>query len=184
MNSLSLNILAAGGAPGGEGGGLPAQFGIEPTHLIAQVILFLLVYLILNKFAFPKVMAMLEERRRIIEDGQKNAAAIREQLAATEKRISELLTEANGKAETMLAEAKESAHALAERQKQSTIAEANQILEKAREATQMERDNMFRDLKGEVGRLVIETTAKVIGKELTPADQDRLSRETASQIGA
>lgn len=180
MNSLSLNILAAGGGSGG----LPEQFGIAVGPLAAQFILFLIVFFLLNKFAFPKVQAMLEERRRTIEEGQKNAAEIREQLALTQRKISEMLGEANGKAEVMLAEAKESARAIAERERQATISEAAAILEKAREASVMERDSMMRELKGEVGRLVVETTAKVIGKELSPTDHERLTRETATQIGA
>ena len=54
------------------------------------------------------------------------------------------------------------------------------VMEAARQASEIE----MRKLKGEVGRLVIETTAKVIGREIAPADQERLSRETAAQIGA
>ncbi|MFM7180476.1 MAG: F0F1 ATP synthase subunit B [Verrucomicrobiales bacterium] len=160
------------------------KFGFHPQIFISQVVSFLLVAALLYKFAYGPVQAMLEERRRTIEEGQKNAAEMRDQLAEAQKKISEMLGEANGKAEAMLSEAKDSAHAIAERERQATISEAAAILEKAREASVLERDSMMRELKGEVGRLVVATTAKVIGKELTPADQERLTRETASQIGA
>ena len=43
---------------------------------------------------------------------------------------------------------------------------------------------MLSELKREVGRLVVETTAAVTGKILTPADQRRLVEETAKQVAA
>ena len=160
------------------------KFGFQPQIFASQVVSFLIVCALLYKFAYGPVQQMLDQRRKTIEDGQKNALAIREQLAATEKRVSEMLIAANTKDETMLTEAKESAHALSERERQATIAEATQLIEKAQEAARQASEIEMRKLKGEVGRLVIETTAKVIGREISTADQERLSRETAAQIGA
>jgi F-type H+-transporting ATPase subunit b len=41
---------------------------------------------------------------------------------------------------------------------------------------------MLADVKHEVGRLVVQTTAKVAGKVLTPEDHRRLAEETARQL--
>ena len=43
---------------------------------------------------------------------------------------------------------------------------------------------MLAELKREVGRLVVQTTATVTGKILTPDDHRRLAEETARQPGA
>ena len=43
---------------------------------------------------------------------------------------------------------------------------------------------MLVELKREVGRLVVQTTATVTGKILTPDDQKRISEETAKQLGS
>jgi F-type H+-transporting ATPase subunit b len=40
------------------------------------------------------------------------------------------------------------------------------------------------ELKREVGRLVVQTTATVTGKILTSDDQQRLAEETARQVSA
>ena len=53
------------------------QFGVYWPNLIAQVVLFAIVYLVLKTFAFRPVIAMLEERRRRIEEGQINAENIK-----------------------------------------------------------------------------------------------------------
>ena len=50
---------------------------------------------------------------------------------------------------------------------------------KAREAAEQDHDRMLAELKREVGRLVVETTAAVTGKILTPEDQQRLAEDTA-----
>ena len=54
----------------------------------------------------------------------------------------------------------------------------------AREATSLEHDRILSELKREVGRLVVDTTAKVTGKVLTADDQKRLSEEAARQVAA
>ena len=41
---------------------------------------------------------------------------------------------------------------------------------------------MLTDLKREVGRLVVQTTATVTGKILTPDDQKRLAEETSQAV--
>ena len=62
--------------------------------------------------------------------------------------------------------------------------EAEQILAKAREATAVEREKVLAELRREVGRLVVHTTAKVTGKVLTPDDQQRISEEAAREVAA
>ena len=52
------------------------NFGVSWPKFIAQVILFLVVYWVLNKYAFGPVIKLLAERRRKIEEGQHNAERI------------------------------------------------------------------------------------------------------------
>ena len=42
---------------------------------------------------------------------------------------------------------------------------------------------MLTELRRDVGRLVVQTTAAVTGKVLTPDDHSRLAEETALQLG-
>ena len=61
-------------------------------------------------------------------------------------------------------------------------AAAEQILARAQEAAARDHARMLADLKREVGRLVIQTTASVTGKVLTADDHHRLAEETADRI--
>ena len=157
-------------------------FGWNPWLFFSQVISFAIVAFLLTRFAYKPILAVLEERRRRIEEGLLNAEKIKKQLAEAEQRYADILAKANAEAQKMIDEARESSAHLAERKQQEAIAAAEQIIAKAREASAIEHDRTMESLKRELGRLVVDTTAKVTGKVLTPEDQRRLQEETAHQL--
>ena len=159
-----------------------ATFGVTWPTFLAQLITVGIVYFILKKFAFGPIIAVLEERRRKIADGQANAEKIRKDLAAAEIRYKQMLDDANKQAQRLIDEARLSSSALAEQRKAEALDEAERIVSRAREATQMEHDRVLVELKREVGRLVVQTTAKVAGKVLTNDDQQRLADEASRDL--
>ncbi len=159
-------------------------FGWNPWLFLSQVISFAIVAFLLRQFAYKPILAVLEERRRRIEEGLINADKIKKELAEAEKRYQEIMAKANADAQKMIDEARESSAHLAERKQQEAIAAAEQIIEKAREASAIEHERTMERLKRELGRLVVDTTAKVTGKVLTADDQQRLQEEAARQIAS
>ena len=163
---------------------LVTMFGFAWPKFFAQIILFLVLYFLLNKLAFAPIIKLLEERRRKIEEGQLNAEKIRKQLAETELRYQEILRKANEEAQHLLAEAHKSAEANTQRQAQQAIKQAADIVENARLAIIQDRNSMIAEVKREMLALVVDTTAKVAGKVLTPEDQKRLSDSTLKELAA
>jgi F-type H+-transporting ATPase subunit b len=159
-------------------------FGLDWPHFIAQVISFSIVAALLYKFAYKPILTLLEERRQRIADGLANADKIKAELARTEAMQREVLDKANVQATKLIEEARAAAARVQEQETQKAIAQAEQIITKAREATAIERARMLADLRREVGTLVVNTTSHVIGKVLTPEDQQRLSEETRRQLAA
>src|ERR1700724_4154216 len=151
-------------------GNVAQQFGVYWPNLIAQVVVFAIVYWVLKRFAFRPVIAMLEERRRRIQEGQLNAENIKKQLAAAQAKYEEILAKANAEAQRLIEEVRASGDRLAEQKRQEAVAAAEQIALKAQEAMSLERDRLMAEMKRELGRLVIETTARDTGKMLTPED--------------
>ena len=84
----------------------------------------------------------------------------------------------------MIEEARAAAARVQEQETQKAIAAAEQIIVKAREAAAQDHARMLTELKREVGRFVVETTATVTGKILTAEDQQRLAEETTSRLAA
>src|SRR5919106_2793040 len=157
-------------------------FGWTPQMFFSQVISFAIVAFLLRRFAYKPILAVLEERRRKIEEGQINAEKIKKELAEAEKRYQEIVAKANADAQKLIDETRESAAHLSERKQQEAITAAEQIIAKAREAAAIEHDRTMESLKRELGRLVVEATAKVTGKVLTPEDQRRLQEEAAREV--
>src|SRR5438105_8585809 len=157
-------------------------FGWNPWLFLSQVISFAIVAFLLRRFAYKPILAVLEDRRRRIEEGLINADKIKKELAEAEKRYQEIVAKGNIDAQKMIDEARESAAHLSERKQQEAITAAEQIIAKAREASAIEHERTMESLKRELGRLVVDTTAKVAGKVLTPEDQRRLQEEAARQV--
>jgi F-type H+-transporting ATPase subunit b len=159
-------------------------FGFDWKIFFSQVISFIIVALVLRRFAYKPILGILEERRQRIAEGLLNAEKIKQQLAEAEQRHAEILAKANAQAQKMIDDARESAGHVAERKQQEAVVAAEQIIAKAREATAIEHEKTMADLKRELGRLVVDTTAKVTGKVLTAEDQKRLQEEASRQIAS
>ncbi len=160
------------------------MFGFNWVLFFSQVVSFLVVAFLLNRFAYKPIVEVLEARRAKIAEGLANAEKIKQQLADAEARHAEILARANTEAQKMIEEARAGAAALAEKRQQQAVADAEAIIAKAHEATVLERERAFADLRREVARLVVETTGKVSGKVLTAEDQRRLSEEASREIAA
>ena len=163
---------------------IATTFGVDWTHLIAQVISFVIVCALLHRFAYGRVLQMLEERRQKIAQGLANAEQIKAELARTDEQRLEVLTQANAQATKLIEEARTAAARVQERETQKAIAAAELIIARAREAAEADHARMLAELRQEVGRLVVKTTATVTGKLLTAEDQRRLAEEAAHQVSA
>jgi F-type H+-transporting ATPase subunit b len=170
-----------------EGGGRVVQivraFGVDWQHLLAQIVSFGIVCALLYRFAYYPVLSVLSERRRRIAEGLANADKTKVELARTETQRQEVIGHASTQATQMIQAAHTAAGQVRQQEAEAAKAEAAQIIQKAREAAALEREHMLAELKKEIGRLVVETTASVSGRVLTPEDQQRLTEATAQQIG-
>ncbi len=158
--------------------------GIQWKILLAQTVSFSLVFFVLWRFAYRPIFAMLEARRQKIADAIANADKIKAELAKTQADRQKVLADAGDQANKLIDEARTAAARVREVETQKAIAAAEQIVTKAREAAAQDHARMLAELKREVGRLVVQTTATVTGKVLTADDQKRLAEETEKQLTA
>ena len=169
-----------------EGGGQVQQiartFGVDWPHLTAQLISFGIVCALLYWLAYQPVLKMLDARRQQIAQGLENTNKINAALAGIEAQRQGVLAEAQTQSAKLIAEARDIATRLREQETQRALAAAEQIMVQAREAAALEHARMLGELRREVGRLVVQTTAAVIGKVLTPDDQRRLAEDAARSL--
>jgi F-type H+-transporting ATPase subunit b len=160
------------------------DFGVDWSHLIAQIISFIIVAAALTKFAYKPILNVLDERRKRVAESLANAEKIKQELARTEAARQEVLNQASLQANKFIEEARAAAARVLEQETQKAVAAAEQIIAKAREAAAQDHARMLAELRREIGRLVVETSAKVTGKILTVEDQRRLVEETNRQLAA
>src|SRR6516225_6991011 len=175
-------ILLAAADIGGPVEQIAITFGVDWSHLIAQMISFGIVCVILQRYAYKPVLKTLEQRRQQITQSVANTEKIKAELAQTEVHRKEMMSRAAVQANELIEEARSAAGRVGEQETQKAIATAEQIIAKAREAADEDYARMLADLKRDVGRLVVQTTAAVAGKVLTAEDQRRLDEETAKQL--
>jgi F-type H+-transporting ATPase subunit b len=160
------------------------QTGFTLQQFIAQCISVTVLFLVLNQFAWKPVRAILEQRRKTIEESLANAEKIKSELADAEATRLSIIQKAHEQADKIIAEAEKSAAVVAEQRAKEATRQAEDIIKNAHEAAVLDRNRLMEELKRHVGALVVQTTEKVAGKVLTPQDQTRLNEETVRQLTA
>ena len=179
MLPLALQVTAESG---GQVEQVARAFGVDWPHLGAQMISFGIVCAVLYALAYKPILRILEARREQIAGGLANAEKIKAELARIEIARQDVLTQAGVEGKQLIDDARAAAARVEAAETQKAIAAAEQILVRAHQSAERERATMLAELRREVGRLVVQTTASVTGKILTADDQRRLAEETARQL--
>ncbi len=184
MYAIAILAEATNAASGNMVTDLAKQFGVTWPMFISQLIAFLVLAFLLHRFAYQPLLKVLEERKRHIADGLAHAEKVKVELHNAQSATKELLDKASADASVMLVETRAAAAKVHEAETQKAIAAAQQILTKAKEQSEAERERLKAELMHEMGRLVVLTTVKVTGKVLTAEDQKRLVDEANREIAS
>jgi F-type H+-transporting ATPase subunit b len=139
--------------------------------LFWTLVSFIILYLILRKFAWGPILAAVKEREESIKaalDAADNAKKEMENLKADNEKI---LNEAKTERETMLKEAREMKSKLISDAENEAKAKAKTMVEAAKTAIQNEKNSAMNELKNTVVDLSVGIAEKLISEEL--ADKDR-----------
>src|SRR5262249_26759089 len=179
---MSIVLLLADANSTGQVQQIANTFGVDWPHLISQIISFAIVCLLLQRFAYKPILRMLEERRQQIAEGIAEREQIRDELAQAEARRQAIMVQASDQAVEVIQEARAAAGRVRETETQKAISTAEQIIVRSREAASQEHDRMLRELKRELGGLVIQATSVATRKVLTADDQRRMAEETLNEL--
>lgn len=159
-------------------------FGVDLPKLAFQIVNFLLLLYLLNRFAFRRVMGLLAERERRIAKGLEDAdAAGRDrELARAEREAA--LDEARAEAQAMIARATK----IAEDSRAEIVAqarrEAEKATEQARQAITAEKDRALLELRSQVADLALEAAAKLVRRQMDEPTQRQLVQEFLAELPA
>ncbi len=148
--------------------------GVDPGAFIIQLISFVLVFLILMRFAFKPIVKMLQERRKVIEEGVKAGQELALEREKLQKEITQVMRDARIEADKIIdigqKESREivrEAEKNAQRKVDAMIADAEARI--AEEAVQGRRR-----LEKEIVGLVSEATEAIVEEKVDPAKDAEL----------
>ena len=151
--------------------------------LIAEVVAFILMVVILARYAYPRIMQVAEEREKKIEAGVRAAEEAEKRLAEVQEQVAHILDEARDQAREIIARAHREAVIEAEEVRIKARADAEALLERATAEIGAERDRAIQELRAQVSALVVEATTIVIRETLDAKAHERLIDEALSKVG-
>ena len=130
------------------------------------LIAFLVVFIILRKFAWKPILQSLKERETSIASAIASADSIKAEMALLRSENEALLAEARDERARMIKDAKDTSAKMISEAKEKARGEYDRIVSEAQIAIQQQKNAALTDVKNQVGKLVIEVSEKVLRREL------------------
>jgi F-type H+-transporting ATPase subunit b len=157
-------------------------FGVEPSRLLMQAVDFGLLAFILYRFAFKPVLATLDERQKKIAEGLQYTEDMKLKLADAKKQHTEILRRASVEAQQIVTNARNAAKGMVDKATAAAAQQAESIVKKGEAAVALERQQMLAALRREVASLVLDTTTRVLARDLTSEERSRFSNAAAQDL--
>ena len=147
--------------------------------IVWMTITFAILVLILAKFGWPIILKSLKDREVAINDALTAADKAREEMKHLRAHNEELLIEAKHERDEMLRNARLTSEQIIEDARTKATAEADRIVEAARENINYEKLQAIHDLKNQIATLSIEIAEKILKQELQSKESanDYIKRE-------
>jgi len=158
---------------------LTPELGLFVWTLIA----FIIVFLILKKFAWKPILTSLNEREKGIADSIAAAQRVKSEMADMQAENQKVLAEAREERTQMLKEAKELKDKIVSEAKDQAKVEATKIIDDARSQIDTMKMAAMTEVKNEVAALALQVAEKVLRKNLaTDAEQSNYAKMLAEEV--
>lgn len=145
----------------------------EIGMLFWTTVVFLLLMLLLTKYAWKPILSAVKEREKSIEDALNSAEDAKRAMAELKSNNEDLLNEARAERDTMMKEARTIKDEIIAEAKGKASEDAEKIIATARESIQHEKMAAITELKNQVAVLSIEIAEKILKDELSSADKQK-----------
>lgn len=149
------------------------SLGLDFTIFFSQLVNFIILYVLLKKFALEKLLRSINKRQEMIADGVRNAQNAKLVLVQVKTQQEEIISDARAKAREILAQARQDAKLQTEKITAAAGVKADQLLADAHEQIQTEKQKMLLEVKNELADIIAIGVAKVADKKI---DSSEISR--------
>nr|WP_220127257.1 F0F1 ATP synthase subunit B [Halobacillus locisalis] len=151
--------------------------------MLTQLFFFIVLLVLLRMFAWGPLMNMMKEREDYVANEINTAEKSREEAQRMQREASEELKKTRQDAQSIIEDARKTAGQQERDILESARNEAERIKESAREEIGQERDKAIQALKDQVATMSVMIASKVIEKELSEQDQEKLINEYIDEAG-
>ncbi|MCX6310096.1 MAG: F0F1 ATP synthase subunit B [Bacteroidetes bacterium] len=141
--------------------------------LIWMMITFLIVLILLKKFAWKPILTMIKEREDSIDSALKSAERAKEEMRSLQSDNEKILAQARHERDQMMKEARDMKDNIVGEAKGKAKEEADKILASAREAIQNEKMAAITELKNQVALLSVDIAEKILKRELSDENKQK-----------
>lgn len=158
------------------------NLGIDPSALIIQGIGFILMFLILKKYVFGHIGAVLETRKKDIQERMDKLEADQKELDRLQEEVRQRLTEIELEAKSRIQTAIDQANAERDKLMAQAHQDSGRELEKARQTIQREKNLAVADLRLQVGDIAMQIAERVLNNALDAAQHQKVVDELIEQL--
>ncbi len=141
--------------------------------LFWMLLSFTILLFILKKYAWGPILKALHDRENSIEEALSMAEKAREEMAKLKADNEKIIAQANEERKKILAEAYEQNHEIVTQAKAEAKAEADRIIETARETIEHEKNLALAEIKNLMADLSIDVAKKVLNRELSDENKQK-----------
>ena len=135
--------------------------------LFWMLVVFGIVFFILARYGFPAIVAMLDERKRLIDESVQSAKEANERLVAINAESEAVLKSARDEQARLLREATAMRDELIKEARERAEKEGEKMLAETRRVIEMEKEDAVRDIRRQVAILSVEVAQKILRRELS-----------------
>ena len=151
--------------------------------ILWTLLAFLIVFLLLKKFAWPAIIGGLAKREKNIADSLATAEKIKLEMAQMKNDNEAILARAREERAIMIREAKETKDNMIAAAKDEAKVQAAKIITDAQASIHQQKMAALTEIKNQVGNLIIEVSEKVLRKELSnKTSQEEYIRQLAGEV--
>lgn len=153
---------------------LLSTLGIDWKLLVTQLINFLVLIGVMTVLVYKPILRMLDERRERVRTAMEDAKRVEAQAKELEKIRTDHLKKVDQQAGQILEQVKRQAEDAKRDILDGAQKEATALLAKAREQLDAERSKLVSDLQKSLSGVVVNLAAKIVEREFSDADQQRM----------
>jgi F-type H+-transporting ATPase subunit b len=159
-----------------------SPFSGDVGNALWTVVIFVLVVLVLGKFAWGPILDQLKTREKFIHDALSSAKQQREAAEATLKEYGEKLRAARAEADAIIAQSRGDAERLREEMRQKAKGEAETIVQNAERQIRLETGRALQQIRHEAADLSVMIASKLIQRNLSKEDNEKLIEDALRQV--